>query len=163
MSPDISITPADENDVHALVKLLQSCADEMHAQGMSHWLGVYNETSVLNNLTRKSVFKLLADNRIAGCVAINQTPSDYYQDCWPQAPSADFYITQLAVDPKIQGQGLGQELMQFCLQKTRGYQLQLDAVAHYPALIKFYQQLGFEIIAEGVGLGDYRYLLSREA
>lgn len=163
MSSDPSITPAERNDLAPLVDLLQRCARHMHQQGMSHWLGVYDNQSVQANLEQKQVFKLTKDRRIAGCIALSRTPSAYYQECWPQAPHADYYITQLAVDPDFQGQGLGQQLMLFCLQKTRGSQIQLDAVAHYPALLRFYRQLEFEIIAEGIGLGDYRYLFSRLA
>lgn len=163
MSLDFTITSATQDDVPALVELLQGCATNMHEQGMSHWLGVYDKQSVQANLNSKQVFKLTTDGRLAGCIALSQKPSDYYQDCWPQAPSADFYITQLAVAPDFQGQGLGQKLMHFCLQQTNGYQVQLDAVAHYPALLRFYQQLEFEIIAEGVGLGDHRFLFSRMA
>lgn len=163
MSQAVEIKPANLPDAASLVALLQRCAEHMHQQGMSHWLGVYDAQSVAANLAGKQVYKLVIDNRIAGCIALSQQPSDYYRECWPQAPAADYYITQLAVDPDFQGQGLGQALVHFCLRQTRGAQIQLDAVAHYPALLKFYQQLGFEIIAEGVGLGDYRYLFTRVA
>jgi hypothetical protein len=50
--------------------------------------------------------------------------------------------------------------MQYCLGIVGDASLQLDTVDHYPALIRFYQSLGFEIIATGIGLGDKRHLLA---
>lgn len=152
------IRQATSQDVPAMVSLLQACATAMSAQGMHHWLDVYDETSVAENLDSKTVFVLENDNQLVACVALGTEPADYYQACWPDAPKADFYITQLAVRPDQQGSGLGKKLIQHCLKQVGEQSLQLDAVDHYPALLRFYKSLGFEIIASGVGLGDKRHL-----
>lgn len=155
------IDVADEQDAEALHSLLNQCADAMAAQGMQHWLGVYRKQAIIDNLNQKDVYLLRRDNALLGCVALSETPADYYQACWPQAPAADFYLTQLAVAPDYQSQGLGKFLVQFCQQQIPyGKTLQLDAVAHYPALLTFYRQLGFLQIAEGIGLGDKRFLFT---
>jgi ribosomal protein S18 acetylase RimI-like enzyme len=156
----LSIRPAVADDVAAITDLLQACAQSMSDQGMHHWLGVYDEVSVAANLNSKSVFVLESEEHILGCIALGQQKADYYQDCWPRAPEADFYITQLAVSPAAQGRGYGKKLMQHCLDIIGKAPLQLDAVDHYPALIRFYQRLGFQIIATGIGLGDKRHLLA---
>lgn len=98
-----------------------------------------------------------------GCIALGKKKADYYKDCWPEAPDADYYITQLAVSPAAQGKGYGKKLMQFCMEKVHPATIQLDAVDHYPALIRFYKSLGFQIIATGIGLGDKRHLLEYQA
>lgn len=157
---DPIIRPARAHDVKAMTELLQDCARAMSEQGMHHWLGVYDQESVAANLSSKSVFVLEAEDRLLGCIALGKQKAAYYQDCWPQAPTADFYITQLAVSPSAQGRGYGKKLMQHCLHIVGNASLQLDAVDHYPALIGFYQSLGFEIIATGIGLGDKRHLLA---
>lgn len=154
------IRPATSQDVPAITSLLQACAQSMSDKGMHHWLGVYDEGSVLANLETKQVYVLEAGERIQGCIALGTHKSDYYDDCWPQAPDADFYITQLAVNPDAQGQGFGKQLMQYCIEQTNNATLQLDAVDHYPALLNFYQSLGFRIIETGIGLGDKRHLFS---
>jgi ribosomal protein S18 acetylase RimI-like enzyme len=152
------IRRATSKDVPELVALLQSCAADMSSQGMHHWLGVYDESSVAGNLTSKMVFVLECDAKLLACIALGTEPADYYQDCWPDAPKADYYITQLAVRPDCQGSGYGKQLVQFCLQQVGHHSLQLDAVDHYPALLRFYRSLGFEVIATGIGLGDKRHL-----
>lgn len=152
------IRPATISDVAAITTLLQSCARSMSDQGMHHWLGVYDEDSVRANLTDKQVFVLESDNAILGCIALGTEKAEYYSACWPQAPDADFYITQLAVSPVAQGKGYGRTLMQYCINQVGDATLQLDAVAHYPALLQFYQSLGFSMIETGVGLGDKRHL-----
>jgi GNAT superfamily N-acetyltransferase len=129
---------ACEQDIPALVTLLTECANHMHQQGMSHWLNVYDEASVRQNLLQKTV--------------------DYYADCWSQAPRSDFYLTQLAVHPEHQQAGYGRLLLQHCLGLISDRTLHLDAVAHYPQLLEFYRKSGFKQIAEGIGLGDRRYL-----
>lgn len=156
----LDIRSATASDVEAITALLQACAQTMSDQGMHHWLGVYDQTSVAANLKSKSVFVLESEEQLLGCIALGQQKADYYQDCWPQAPAADFYITQLAVSPAAQGQGYGRKLMQHCLDIVADARLQLDAVDHYPALIRFYQKLGFRIIATGIGLGDKRHLMA---
>jgi|SRR5690554_860250 len=149
---------ASLQDVPALVELLNACARHMHQQGMSHWSGVYNKQSVSQNLLQKAVYTLKQDSQLIGCVALGLQQADYYADCWPDAPPADFYLTQLAVHPEHQQLGHGRLLLQHCLALTGGRTLQLDAVAHYPALLNFYQKSGFKQIAEGIGLGDHRFL-----
>lgn len=152
------IRTADLQDVPALVLLLQDCAATMSEQGMHHWLGVYDKVSVAKNLKDKTVFVMECKKELVACVALGTKPADYYQDCWPDAPQADFYITQLAVRPDRQGSGFGKRLIQHCLEQIGQHSLQLDAVDHYPALLAFYQSLNFEIIASGIGLGDKRHL-----
>ena len=155
------IDVADQHDCEALYILLNQCAEAMAAEGMQHWLGVYSKQAVIDNLQQKDVYLLRRDKTLLGCVALSETPADYYADCWPQAPVADFYLTQLAVSPHYQSQGLGKFLVQFCQQQIpSGKCLQLDAVAHYPALLTFYRRLGFQQIAEGIGLGDKRFLFT---
>lgn len=152
------IRRANLDDVSALTALLESCAASMSDRGMHHWLGVYDETSVASNLNSKTVFVLETEHELVACVALGTEAAEYYSSCWPDAPKADFYITQLAVRPDKQGSGYGKQLVKHCLNQIGQHTLQLDAVDHYPALLAFYQALGFEIIATGIGLGDKRHL-----
>ncbi|MEX0616139.1 MAG: GNAT family N-acetyltransferase [Methylophaga sp.] len=160
----LEIVVARIDDIAALNQLLNRCADSMSAQGMQHWLGVYDEPAVANNLQQKTVYTLRDQEQIVACVALSTQPADYYVDCWPDAPKADYYLTMLAVTPDCQQRGFGKLMVQFCQQQIpTGYTLQLDAVAHYPALLDFYHRLGFQRIQEGIGLGDKRYLFSWSA
>lgn len=152
------IRPATRHDTAAITDLLVRCAQAMNEQGMQHWLGVYDEQAVAQNLSDKQVYVLEVDASIVGCIALGTEAAAYYQDCWPDAPPADYYITQLAVSPSSQGQGYGKTLMHYCLSQLGNKRIQLDAVDHYPALLQFYRNLGFEIIATGIGLGDKRHL-----
>ena len=68
---------ACEQDIPALVTLLTECANHMHQQGMSHWLNVYDEASVRQNLLQKTVYVIKQDCRVIGCVALGLKPADY--------------------------------------------------------------------------------------
>ncbi|MCX4189396.1 GNAT family N-acetyltransferase [Methylophaga sp. OBS3] len=150
---------ATDKDIDDLHYLLNFCAKSMADQGMQHWLGVYSLQAVNDNLQHKSVYKLSFEEQLVACVALSQSPATYYKDCWPDAPRADYYLTMLAVVPNYQQHGFGKQLVQFCQSLVpHGKSLQLDAVAHYPALLNFYRKLGFEQINQGIGLGDKRYL-----
>lgn len=157
------IRQAQQADITGITQLLNRCADHMHQHGMSHWLGVYDESSVRENTLTKQVYVLEKDAQILGCIAMGAKKAGYYDACWPTAPEADIYITQLAVSPEVQGSGYGKLLMEFCLNKIQDESVQLDAVDHYPALLKFYKNLGFHIIATGIGLGDKRHLFTYTA
>ncbi|HSG92924.1 MAG TPA: GNAT family N-acetyltransferase [Methylotenera sp.] len=160
----LDIVAARITDIAALNHLLNQCADAMAAQGMQHWLGVYDEPAVAKNLQQKRVYTLRDKQQIVACVALSNEPADYYVDCWPAAPKADYYLTMLAVTPDCQQRGFGKLMVQFCQQQVpNGYTLQLDAVAHYPTLLDFYRRLGFQQIHEGIGLGDKRCLFSWSA
>ena len=160
---DPKIQLACWQDVDALVSLLNACANHMHQQGMSHCLDVYNAQTVRQNLLQKSVYVLEQDSKIIGCVALGIQRADYYDDCWPLAPVADFYLTQLAVLPEYQQAGYGRLLLEHCLGLVGQHTLQLDAVAHYPELLNFYRKSSFKQIAQGIGLGDLRYLFEYRA
>lgn len=160
----LEIVAASITDITALNHLLNQCADAMATQGMRHWLRVYDEPAVAKNLQKKSVYTLRDKQQIVACVALSNEPADYYADCWPAAPKADYYLTMLAVTPDCQQRGFGKLMVQFCQQQVpTGQTLQLDAVAHYPALLDFYHRLGFQQIHEGIGLGDKRCLFSWSA
>ena len=62
----------------------------------AHLLGV---ESLRDKAGRETAFLALQDGRIAGCV-------------FALARSADFYVGKLAVEPELQGQGIGKHLMQ---------------------------------------------------
>ncbi len=160
----LEIVVARINDIAALNLLLNQCADSMAAQGMPHWLGVYDEIAVASNLQQKTVYTLRDQQQIVACVALSNQPANYYVDCWPDAPKADYYLTMLAVTPDCQQRGFGKLMVQFCQRQVpAGQTLQLDAVAHYPALLDFYRRLDFKQIHQGIGLGDKRYLFSWSA
>jgi ribosomal protein S18 acetylase RimI-like enzyme len=142
---------------------LTHCAEALSQQGMHHWLDVYDKEEVRSNLATKRIYVLEQNECIIGCVALGTEKAAYYAQCWPDAPEADYYITQLAVDPRWQGEGFGQLLMAHCMRFVGEAHLQLDAVDHYPALLDFYKKLGFRIIATGIGLGDKRHLFTKDS
>lgn len=156
--PISGIQLACQQDVPELVSLLNACAIHMHQNGMSHWLEVYDHAAVAENIEQKSVFILRENTNLLGCVALGTQPAAYYAECWPEAPDADFYLTQLAVHPEYQQSGYGKLLLQHCLSLIGQRTLLLDAVAHYPELLNFYRKSGFRNIAQGIGLGDQRLL-----
>jgi GNAT superfamily N-acetyltransferase len=155
------IRRATDADAAGITALLIACAEQLAQQGMTHWQGVYHQDIVVENIKNKQVYLCEQGEDIVACVAVSSTPESYYADCWPDAPQADYYITQMAVKPSLQGKGIGKALMSFIIETLDQNTLALDAVAHYPALLDFYQQFQFKVVRTGVGLGDKRYLLIR--
>lgn len=160
---DLTIRHGQPRDRDDLVALLGQCTAALSRRGMHHWRGVYDDAAVSENLRAKQVYLLERDGELVGCVAIGRNRPDYYDDCWPHAPEASYYLGQLAVHPAHQKRGYGALLVRHCLQLTTPSSVQLDAVAHYPALQEFYVRLGFQRIASGFALGDYRYLYTNRA
>ena len=58
-----------------------------------------NPESLKDKAEREAVFLALQDGLIAGCIFALER-------------SADFYVGKLAVEPELQGQGIGRQLMQ---------------------------------------------------
>jgi GNAT superfamily N-acetyltransferase len=81
----------------------------------------------------------LLDGRAVGCLR------------WEVTPSADFHVRRVAVEPALQGRGVGRALMAWaeveaaargCAAVTLGVRVAL------PGNLAFYAQLGYEITGE---------------
>lgn len=124
-TPTVSVRPAHFGDARALFELIRSFPDQLVPRSPS---------DIVQNIDRFLVG--LVDERIAGCVswAVLPEPGSV------RHPSIE--IKSLAVQPEVQGSGLGRALMQAVLDRVRQWEPeQIIALTFEP---DFFRKFGFE-------------------
>lgn len=108
-----------------------------------------SEHSVLTMTEADAQYICVKDKTIIGAFAFNAEPQGKYHKCrWSQELDKGTYmvLTALAIDPMIQRQGLGSEIIRFCFDKARteGFKaIRVDIVpTNYPAR-KLFEKNGF--------------------
>ena len=111
--------------------------------------GYPTEKSVRLMTAQKSQYLCIENERIIGAFALNADPQGNYQKGrWrKKLPDGDYMVLHtLAIDPKMQGTGVGSEVISFCVEKAKeeGYQaLRVDIVPDNLPARHFYEKNGF--------------------
>lgn len=108
--------------------------------GAALWLppGVATDGTSLEKVFRNSVPPDHLDDLLA--------TFDEMEKSHPQEPH--WYLPQIGVDPRVQGQGLGARLMHHALRRCDKEQALAYLEASKPENVPFYQGHGFEVIGE---------------
>lgn len=115
------------------------------------WIpGIYPSESTVTDRTQEGVQYLVFYNGIlVAAFVLNTDPMGSYENgLWPKPiPEGSYMVLHtLAVDPSVQRNGIGSEIIRFCLQtaKSKGYQaLRLDIVPTNEPAKKLYEKNGF--------------------
>lgn len=115
------------------------------------WIyGVYPSMETVEASAKAGTqFICLDDNGIIGAFILNDDPDGNYQKgSWQQAlPDGEYMVLHtLAIDPEYHRQGIGSEIIRFCVDRTRsnGYKaLRVDIVPDNLPARKLYEKNGF--------------------
>jgi len=115
------------------------------------WIyGVYPSMETVRASTKAGTqFICLDGNAIIGAFILNDDSDGNYQEgCWQQALADGEYMVlhTLAIDPEYHRQGIGSEIIRFCVDRTRsnGYKaLRVDIVPDNLPARKLYEKNGF--------------------
>ena len=151
-----TIRPAREEDVPAIMALLQRRIDWMDEKGLYQWnktgyLTCYPPAHFQRLIREELVFAAFADGTLIAVMALlSRDPR------WPNGHDGlAYYVHHLATDPAFPG--LGREMLayaeDFSRQKGRPF-LRLDSQKVNDALSRYYEALGYRPVGECVD-GDY--------
>ena len=140
---------ATNEDIGALCDLLKECVDDMHANGIDQWDGIYPTRSILlDDVESGSAYVATSRaSELVGSVVLNEYQDPQYSEvAWTINGQPTVVVHRLMVRPANQRQGVARFLMRFAEQQAAalGYRaVRLDAFSKNPRALRLYRDLGY--------------------
>src|SRR4051812_29668747 len=156
MTSTLKFTLAGPGDAPALAALRSAAARALTERyGQGHWSHEATERGVLNDLRHAEVWIGRRANKVLGTFRLATkkpwaTDKSYFTDC-----KRPIYLTNMAVHPDVQRQGIGRLCLEHALQRVRlwpGDAIRLDAYNAEAGAGPVFAPGGFS----GVGRGGVR-------
>jgi ribosomal protein S18 acetylase RimI-like enzyme len=121
----------------------------MEKIGIFQWNEEYPSREAFeNDISRKELYVLKSENTLIGCITITTYMDEEYVPIkWLTPNENNVYIHRLAVDPKFQGKGYAQMLMNFAENyalENKYISIRLDTFSKNKRNQKFYAQRGYQ-------------------
>jgi ribosomal protein S18 acetylase RimI-like enzyme len=142
------IIKASKQDLDQLLTVVKSCGKNLIDQGIFQWNEEYpKREDLLKDIELQELWKLEDKNRIIGLIVLTENEDAEYQDVkWLTKNHNNLYIHRLAVDPKFQGKGYAQKLMDFTekyASENGYYSIRLDTFSQNKRNQNFYEQRNY--------------------
>ena len=142
------IRKATLKDLDAILKITKSCAEEMISKNIFQWNDSYpNRKAFENDIHNDRLYVREEKRKIIGSICVSDfMDEEYISVKWLSTNNNNIYIHRLAVDPTSQGQGFGQDMMNFAenFAKRKNYQsIRLDTFSMNVRNQRFYKQRGY--------------------
>jgi ribosomal protein S18 acetylase RimI-like enzyme len=141
MAPTVIVrnaTPAEYERVGAMTVAAYAALPVDHL-----WDGYDDEIrAVAERVNATDVLVAVVDGAVVGAVTYVSDPTSRWLE-WNEPGEAQ--IRLLAVDPAVQGRGIGEALVKACIERARqqGLKILLHTTNHMPAAQRLYPRLGF--------------------
>ena len=163
----VSVQTATESDAPAIAMLRTAAAAHLTRQhGPGHWSSVATELSVLRGVRTSRVLVARDGSRVVGTLTLaTKKPWAIDTKYFVAVPRA-LYLTDMAVAPAAQRQGIGRQLLEAAKETARswpGHAIRLDAYDATAGAGGFYARCGFREVGRvtyrGVPLVYFECLL----
>ncbi len=143
------IRRAKISEIPDILNITKACAVFMIDKGIYQWNEEYPSPEAFEkDIERKELFVLEKFAKVIGTVVISTLMDDEYLPVkWLTPNSDNVYIHRLSVDPKFQGKGYAQQLMDFAENFARGngfISIRLDTFSQNKRNQKFYESRGYK-------------------
>lgn len=137
-------TPADAPTIHAL---LAAAGRALAAQGFHNWATPYPLERIDADIRTRTVILARRDDRPVAVWTLGSAPFHAYDPApWPDPSLPATYLNRLAVDPALQGRGMGA----WCLAEIDRWAaeagvraIRCDVLAANGRLMEFYRRHGY--------------------
>jgi len=135
-------------DIEVIMKITQLCAKQMIAKGIYQWNEHYpNKKAFTNDVKRDELYILEFNGQVIGSVVLSDFMNEEYIPInWLSENDKNLYVHRLAIDPRHQGKGYAQKLMDFAeaFAKDNNYRsIRLDTFSQNKRNQKFYELRGY--------------------
>lgn len=142
------IKKASKKDLDQLLTVVKSCGQNLIEQGIFQWNEEYpKREDLLEDIELQELWKLEDQNKIIGLIVLTENEDAEYQDVkWLTKNQRHLYVHRLAVDPKFQGKGNAQKLMDFAENyalENNYNSIRLDTFSQNNRNLKFYEQRNY--------------------
>lgn len=153
-----TIRQATSADFDALVHLYRTCGKAMWNQGYDNWGDFYPPVETIQqDLRQQTLFVLKEQGTLLGAIALDFVQPAVYQSVTWQYHGKILAVHRLVVALHHQKRGLGKVLMNFAEAHAQALgcdAIRFDAYSINQPLLKFYQNLGYQMTPEAVSLGE---------
>lgn len=148
MTKDIIIRPYHPPDsISEITQLLHKAYARMAEQGMLYVASHQDDQTTEKRLTKGTSFIAIKDNAIVGTISVYGPSKESKVPFYRQ--EGIYHFGQYAVDPALQGAGLGKRLYQTVEDHCRANNvktLALDTAETASQLIDMYHRWGFKVV-----------------
>jgi|GEM_PF-1391239 len=165
------IVRATEKDLDTVWGLIEKDANWLSKEkGFSHWSSYYTKDVMKKKLLSEEVFLINNDRKVVGTVTLDQRPVEYYItteiSSFKDRQASALYISALAVDPDLHGQGIASDLLLFAEEESKKRKIKyirFDCRAEYQELVHFYEKRGYgRVGAVSEGEGENYLLMEKK-
>src|SRR3990167_2390097 len=114
---------------------------------LEHWHPFMDMETFKKLMESKELYGVYQDGTAIATFNLSLVSRDYYYDeLWSNPHEQASYLGQLAIEPCLQGQGLGKWCMyqvEKIAKSNKSKAIRLDAVSAHPMLKAFYKKLGY--------------------
>ncbi len=138
-----SLSPADS--LHELTNLLHRAYARLGAMGLNYTAVDQSPEVTAQRIAGGQCYVVESEGGLAGTIVVKPTYAE--NDCEYFTRPGVAAVHQFAVDPGVQGRGLGRALLQACENwaRERGFrELALDTAEQAEHLIRLYTGLGYK-------------------
>jgi GNAT superfamily N-acetyltransferase len=161
---------ASEADAEALARLRTAVADRLTQQyGQGHWSLIATEKGVIHGMKDARVLVARSGGRMVGTLRLATRKPWAIDPAYFTEVRRPLYLTDMAVDPQHQRQGIGRQLMEEAIRLARAWpadSIRLDAYDAEAGAGEFYAKCGLQLrgrtIYRSVPLLYYEYVLTPE-
>jgi len=144
----MGIRKAKSKDLQEVLSITNACALDLISKGIFQWSEEYpNKETFENDLANNWLYIISENKKTIGSISITPNMDEEYKSiAWLTITSNNLYIHRLAVDPKMQGEGYAQKLMDFAENYGRqnNYEsIRLDTFSQNKRNQRFYKQRGY--------------------
>jgi len=142
------IKNASRTDLDKLYAITKSCARDMIAKGIFQWDEKYPSIDILQkDIELEQIWKIGEENTILGIIVLTEIEDEEYKKVkWLTKNGKSLYVHRLAVNPKFQGLGYAQKLMNFTekFAKENNYSsIRLDTFSKNKRNQNFYEKRNY--------------------
>ena len=135
-------------EIPDILNITKACAIYMIDKGIYQWNEEYPSAEAFErDIERQELFVLEEATKVIGTVVISTFMDDEYKQVkWLTPNSNNVYIHRLSIDPKFQGNGYAQKLMDFAenYAQEKGFiSVRLDTFSQNKRNQKFYEKRGY--------------------
>lgn len=152
----LTLETATPDDAPALAALHAAVAERLTRDfGPGHWSRSESERSVLSGMKRGTVYVARRRGRVIATLTLSTRKPWAIDKSYFSPATRPLYLTSMAIDPKLQRQGIGRLCIAEAARAARGWPadaIRLDAYAASAGARGFYAKCGFR----EVGRASYR-------
>jgi GNAT superfamily N-acetyltransferase len=167
LDANLSIRVAVATDAAKIAALRVAAANDLTERfGKGFWSSAVTEKGVLQAMKQGKVLIATRAGTIVGTLALSTKKPWAIDASYFSKARTPVYLTSMAVDPKLQGKGVGREMLVAAAEVARGWPghaIRLDAFDAQAGAGRFYEKCGYvergRVVFRSVPLIYYEVML----